>query len=260
MTNGHYDEAIELYQDMLILYGKDPGITRSLAYVYYLKGEYDQSAKYYLELLSSDTLNLEYLQTLGNMQNIQGEYDQAKSYYLKVISLDSSYVDAYTKLAELERIIGELTSAEEHFTRSKNLDSKSSDKVDIYSGLGNMYKKLGKTELMKENYEKALFYARRFVVEYPEDPISYFKMGESFFNLGEMDSAINFLQIAEFMEDKPLYRGRVFLASGKAYQEKKEVTKAQEYFQEVLSLPTGFEEKKEAQRLLIRDSRFKIQD
>jgi len=250
MANGHYDETIEIYQDMLSLYGKDPGITRSLAYVYYLKGEYEQSAKYYLELLSSDTLNLEYRQTLGNIKSIQGEYDQAKSYYLKVISLDSSYVDAYIKLAELEKIHGELTSAEEHFIQAKSLDSKSRDKVDIYSGLGNIYKKLGKTELVKENFENALFYARRFVVEYPEDPISYFKLGESFFNLGEMDSTISFFQIAEFMEDKPLYRGRVLLALGKAYQGKNETTKAQECFQEVLSLPTGFEEKREAERLL----------
>nr|NIM98285.1 hypothetical protein [candidate division Zixibacteria bacterium] len=56
MKNGHYDEAVELYGDMLKLFGRRPGILRSLAYVYYLKGDYDQSEKYYQEVLSRDTL------------------------------------------------------------------------------------------------------------------------------------------------------------------------------------------------------------
>jgi tetratricopeptide (TPR) repeat protein len=258
--NGHYDEAIELYQDMLSLYGKDPGILRSLAYLYYVKGEYDQSERYYRELLSGDTLNLNYLQILGNLKNIKGEYDQAKNYYLKVISLDSNYADTYIKLAELETVIGDLLSAKEHFEHAETLSTGSQGKVDIYSGLGTIYQKQDKADQARENFKKALFYARRFVVEYPDDPIPYLKLGEAFFNLGEMDSAINFYTIAEFIEDKPLYRGRVLLAMGKAYLEKKDVSNAKEYFREVLNLPAGFEEKKEAERLLMQNSKFKIQN
>jgi tetratricopeptide (TPR) repeat protein len=257
MSNGHYDEAIGLYQDMLSLFGRDAGILRSLAYVYYLKGEYDQSEKYYLEVLSGDTLNLEYLQILGNIANIKGEYDKAKGYYKKIISLDSNYVDAYIKLAELETVLGDFLSAKEHLERADSLNTGSQAKTETYSGLGNVYHKLGKTEQAQENFRNALFYARRFVVEYPDDPIPYLKLGEAFFNLGEIDSAINLYTIAEFIEDKPLYRGRVLLAMGKAYLEKKDVSKARECFREVLNLPAGLEEKKEAEKLLIQKSKFK---
>jgi tetratricopeptide (TPR) repeat protein len=260
MNNGHYDEAIQLYQDMLSLYGKDPGILRSLAYVYYLKGDYDQSERYYQEVLSGDTLNMEYLQILGNIKVMKGEYDKAKEYYLRIISLDSNYVDAYVKLARLETINGDFLLAKEYYEHAEKMDNETQTKVDIYTDLGTIYKKLKNTEKAQENFGSALFYARRFVVEYSDNSIPYFKMGESFFNLGEIDSAINFFQIAEFMEDKPLYRGRVLLALGKAYQEKNDLAKAREYFQEVLNLPTGFEERKEAERLLIQNSKFKIQN
>jgi hypothetical protein len=68
--------------------------------------------------------------------------------------------------------------------------------------------------------------------------------------VGEVDSAINFLQIAEFLEDRPLYRGRVLLALGKAYQRKDDTPRAKALFREVMSLPSGFDERKEAERLL----------
>ena len=250
MDNHHYDEAIELYHDMLSLYGKDPGILRSLAYVYYLEGDYDQSEGFYQEVLSGDTLNLEYLHILGNIESIKGEYDKAKSYYHKVISLDSGYVESYIKLANLEIANGDLPSAKEHFEQAQGLETKTQAKVDIYSGLGTIYEKLGKTEEAKKSFQNALFYAKRFVVEFSDRPIPYLKLGESFFDVGEIDSSINYFQIAEFLEDRPLYRGRVLLALGKAYQEKNNTPKAKICFQEVLNLPSGFEEKKEAEKLL----------
>ncbi len=250
MNNHHYDEAVELYQDMLSLFGRDPGILRSLAYVYYLKGDYDQSEKFYQEVLSGDTLNLEYLHILGNIKSVKGEYDKARNYYQKVISLDSGYVQSYVKLAKLEIATGDFLSAKEHFEQAQGLETKTQAKVEIYSGLGTIYEKLGKIEEAKKSFQNALFYAKRFVVEFSDRPIPYLKLGESFFNVGEIDSSINYFQIAEFLEDRLLYRGRVLLVLGKAYQEKNNMPKAKMCFQEVLNLPSGFEERKEAERLL----------
>jgi hypothetical protein len=42
----------------------------------------------------------------------------------------------------------------------------------------------------------------------------------------------------------------VFLALGKVYEKKGDLKRAGEYYNEVLGLPTGFEEKKEAEELL----------
>jgi tetratricopeptide (TPR) repeat protein len=250
MKNGHYDEAIELYHDMLDLFGRRPGILRSLAYVHYLEGDYDESEKYYGEVLSRDTLNLEYLHILGNIKGIKGEYDKAKSYYRKVILLDSTAVQSYVKLAGVELAGGDLQPAEEHLLGALRFEPGSQTSAEIYSGLGSVYDKLGRSEQALENFKKALFYARRFVVEFSDRPIPYLELGESFFNVGEVDSAINFLQIAEFLEDRPLYRGRVLLALGKAYQRKDDTPRAKALFREVMSLPSGFDERKEAERLL----------
>jgi tetratricopeptide (TPR) repeat protein len=250
MNNQHYDEAIELYQDMLKLFGRQAGILRSLAYVYYLKGDYDQSERFYLEVLSGDTLNLEYLHILGNIKSVKGEYDEAKRYYQKVISSDSTYTDSYVKLAQLEIPDGDLLMAQGYLEHALKQTIGSQTKVDIYSDLGAVYEKLGKAEEAKNSFQNAVFYARRFVVEFPDRSIPYLKLGESFFNVGQIDSAINSLQVAEFLEERPLHRGRVLLALGKAYGEKNDLPKAKSYFQEVLYLPVGFKERKEAERLL----------
>jgi tetratricopeptide (TPR) repeat protein len=250
MKNRHYDEAIKLYQDMLDLYGRDVGILRSLAYVYYLSGDYDSSEKLYKEVLSRDTLNLEYLHTLGNIKYLKGEYGKAKYHYQKVISLDSTYVDSYVELAQLEMAQGDFVPARGLFDQAGGLAPKTQAKIEIYSGLGTIYDKLGETEQAKKTFERALLNARRFVHEFPDRPIPYLRLGESFFNVGKIDSAVNFLEISEFMEDRPVYRGRVLLALGKAYQRRGDVSRARLSLQEVLGLPCGFEERKEAKTLL----------
>lgn len=250
MKNRHYDGAIELYQDMLGLFGRDAGILRSLAYVHYLSGDYDASEKLYQEVLSKDTLNPEYLHTLGNIKSLKGEYKKAESFYQKVISLDSTYVDSYVELAQLEMTRGDLRRAKEHFELAGGLDSKTQAKIDIYSGLGTIKAELGEAEQAQKIFERALLNAKAFVLEFSGRPIPYLRLGESFFNVGKIDSAVNFLEISEFMEDRPVYRGQVLLALGKAYQKRGDTPRAKLFLQEVLGLPCGFEERKEAEKLL----------
>jgi tetratricopeptide (TPR) repeat protein len=250
MSYKHFDEAQELYEDMLNLFGRDVGTLRSLAYLFYLKGEYDESKQYYLEALSRDSLNVEYLYTIGNINYLEGRYDEARKFYAKCLLLDSTHVEASIKLGELDLLEGDLLSAQEQFSKAETLKVPSQDKVDIYLGLGRVFEKLQKPEDAQESFKKALNFSGDFLFDYPEDPLPYLKRGEAFFNLGEMDSAINYLKIAEFLEDRSLYQGRVFLALGKAYEKKGDLKRAGEYYNEVLALPTGFEEKKEAERLL----------
>ncbi len=250
MSYTDFDEAQELYEDMLELFGRDVGTLRSLAYLHYLKGEYDKSKEYYLEVLSADSLNAEYLCTIGNADYLEGNYDEARKFYRRCLHLDTGYVEAHIKLGELELDEGNLLLAQDHFNKAEASKASNQAKVDIYSGLGKVFRKLHKEEKAKESFEKALDFSRYFLFSYPETPLPHLKRGESFFNLGEIDSALNSLTIAEFMEDRPLYRGRVLLALGKAYEKKGDRKRAEEYYNEVLDLPTGFQEKKEAEKLL----------
>jgi tetratricopeptide (TPR) repeat protein len=250
MSYRHFDEAQELYEDMLNLFGRDVGTLRSLAYLFYLKGEYEESEKYYLETLSKDSLNVEYLYTIGNTNYLEGRYDEARKFYAKCLLLDSTHVEAYIKLGELDLLQGDFLLAQDHFNKAETMKAPSQDKVDIYLGLGKVFEKLQKPEEAQESFKKALNFSEDFLFVFPEDPLPYLKKGEVLFNLGEMDSAINYLKIAEFLEDRPLYQGRVFLALGKAYEKKGDRKRAGEYYNEVLDLPTGFEEKKEAEELL----------
>ena len=250
MSYRDFDEAQELYEDMLELFGRDVGILRSLAYLHYLKGEYDKSKEYYLEVLSTDSLNVEYLYIIGNTNYLRGRYDEAREFYGKCLQLDTGYVEVYIKLGELDLLEGNFLLAQDHFNKAEAIKTSSQAKVDIYSGLGKVFQKLHQEEKAKESFKKALDFSEHFLFSYSEEPLPYLKKGELFFNLGEIDSAINYFKIAEFLEDKPLYRGRLLLALGKAYQRKGDRKRAEEYYNHVLDLSSGFQEKKEAEELL----------
>jgi tetratricopeptide (TPR) repeat protein len=250
MSYRHYDQAQELYEDILDLFGRDVSTLRSLAYLHYLKGEYHESEKFYLEALSTDSLNAEYLCIIGNTNYLRGRYDEARKFYGKCLYVDTGYVEAYIKLGELDFLEGNLLSAQDHFTEAETMKASDQAKVDIYSGLGKVFQKLQKSEEAKQSFKKALDYSEQFLLSYSDSPLPYLKKGELFFNLGETDTAINFFKIAEFLEDRPLYRGRVLLALGKAYEKKDDRKRAEEYYSKVLDLPTGFQEKKEAEDLL----------
>ncbi len=250
MSYRHFDEAQELFEDMLDLFGQDLSTLRSLAYLHYLKGEYDKSQGYYAQVLRRDSLNAEYLYIIGNTHYLLGKYDQAREFYQKALFSDSSHAEAYIKLGDLDLLEGRLLSAQDHFNRAEAIKAGGQAKVDTYSGLGKVFRKLQDGEKAKESFKKALEFSEYFLLSYPDDPLPYLKKGECFFHLEEIDSAINYFKIAEFLEDRPLYRGRVLLALGKAYQKKGDRKRAEEYYTRVLDLPAGFQEKREAENLL----------
>ena len=250
MSYRDFDEAQELYEDMLSLFGRDVSTLRILAYLYYLRGDYDKSEEYYLEALSQDSLNTEFLYIIGNTNYLRGRYDQAIEFYQRALLSDSNYVQAYVKLGELELLQGDLLSAQDHFSKAEAIKTSSQVKADIYSGLGEVFRKRQQEEKAEESFRKALHFSESFLLGFPENSLPFLKKGELYFHVGEIDSAINYLNVAEFLEDKPLYRGRVLLALGKAYEKKGDRKRAEEYYNDVLDLPSGFREKQEAEKLL----------
>jgi tetratricopeptide (TPR) repeat protein len=250
MSYRDFGAAQELYEDMLGLFGRDVSTLRILAYLYYLRGDYDKSEEYYLEALSQDSLNTEFLYIIGNTNYLRGRYDQAREFYQRALLSDSNYVQAYVKLAELELLQGDLLSAQDHFSQAETIKTSSQVKADIYSGLGEVFRKLKQEEKAEESFRKALHFSESFLLGFPENSLPFLKKGELYFHVGEIDSAINYLNVAEFLEDKPLYRGRVLLALGKAYEKKGDRKRAEEYYNDVLDLPSGFRERKEAEKLL----------
>jgi tetratricopeptide (TPR) repeat protein len=250
MSYRDFDAAQELYEDMLSLFGRDVSTLRVLAYLYYLRGEYDKSEEYYLEALGQDSLNTEFLYIIGNTNYLRGRYDQAREFYQRTLLSDSNYVQAYVKLGELELLQGNLLSAEDYFSQAETIKTSSQVKADVYSGLGEVFRKLQQEEKAKESFRKALSFSESFLLGFPENSLPFLQKGELYLHVGEIDSAINYLNIAEFLEDKPLYRGRALLALGKAYEKKGDRKRAEEYYNDVLDLPSGFQEREEAERLL----------
>ena len=81
-------------------------------------------------------------------------------------------------------------------------------------------------------------------------PASNMWMGISCIGLDEYDDAMNYLQVALFLETRPFYLGMINLWLGKLYDLKDDRATAREYYGKALSLPSAVYHQEEAKKYL----------
>lgn len=253
----YYSEAIEPYKDALAIYAgysEKSNILRimsKLGAAYFSIGDYESARNYYGQMALIDTLNPGDHYILGNLYLLQSQKDSAQAEYLKAVNLDTNYASPRIKLGEILLDKGQLDKAKEDFEKAKKLNPSNQDWVEIYSGLAKVYSAKKDTAQAQQNLYSALQYSQYLLSS--EKTISsnpYLKIGEIYLSLGALDSALVPLKLAEFIEDRPAYSGEIYLKLGEAYQQKGEKDLAKAYFQQVLLIPSGLEEKKLAQERL----------
>jgi tetratricopeptide (TPR) repeat protein len=253
----YYNEAIEPYKDALKIYAgysEQENILRimnKLAGAYFSTGDYESTRNYYRQMTLIDTLNPGDHYILGNLYLLQGQKDSAQTEYLKAIKLDTNFASPWVKLGRILLDEGQLDRAKEDFEKAKKLNPSALNWVEICSGLAKVYSEKKDTSKAQQNLYSALQYSNYYLSSQKTisaDP--YLKIGEIYLSLGETDSALVPLKLAEFLEDRPAYLGEIYLKLGQAYQQKGEKDKAKAYFQQVLLIPSGMEEKRLAQERL----------
>ncbi|HVP37421.1 MAG TPA: hypothetical protein VMT04_10535 [Terriglobales bacterium] len=253
----YYSEAIDPYKDALKIYAgysERNNILRlmsKLASTYFSIGEYANSRNYYQQMSLIDTLNPGDHYILGNLYLLEGQKDSAQAEYLKAVRLDTNYASPWIKLGGILLDQGQIDKATEDFEKAKKLNPTTEDWMEIFSGLAKVYSAKKDTSQAKQNLYSALQYSNYYLSSLKtisSEP--YLKIGQIYLSLGAADSALVPLKLAEFLEDRPSYLGEIYLGLGEAYQQKGEKDGAKAYFQQVLLIPSGLEEKEAAQEKL----------
>lgn len=243
-------EALFLYERALEEEPMDSAMLANIYNIYYLAGYYDKSAKT-IRKLSKYLKESDYDLTLANMLLAGGHEDSALYYYNKSMENNEGFDEiAVYKLAQLEYLNENYEQSKRHFLSL--LDSAESIplKIDGHIYLGKIYRHENEADSAENQFTLALNASKNLLSRYPDNSLYNMRAGEAALQLGETQAARDYLSLAEFVEMRPFYLGRVMLGLGKTYDLENDRENARLYYNRVLELPSAYLDKREARRLL----------
>ncbi|CAF2092852.1 unnamed protein product [Rotaria magnacalcarata] len=175
---GHFDQAEELYQELLKNASTDSErafIYHQLAYVRKYRGEYreaaeflEKSLKVYEQILSPNDPKLATMyNNIGLVYDNMGEYSKALEFYEKAnkiweISLPPTHPDlatSYNNIGQVYNNMGEYSKALEYYEKSLKIGEKALPAN--HPDLANSYNNIGTTYYGMGEYSKALSYLEK---------------------------------------------------------------------------------------------------
>ncbi|CAF1314499.1 unnamed protein product [Rotaria magnacalcarata] len=218
---GHFDQAEELYQELLK--GASDDSDRALIYhlLGYLKdqqGKYPEAVKFYeksLEIyrktLPEDDASLApTYSNIGGVYKNMGEYSKALEYYekslkIKEISLPPNHPDlatSYNNIGSVYDDMGEYSKALEYYEKSLEIREISlppthPDWATSYNNIGLVYNSMGEYSKALEYYEKSnKIFEISLPPTHPDLAISYWSIGDIYSKTDEYSKALSYLEKA----------------------------------------------------------------
>jgi len=252
LSYGEYDQSIVLLKE--VLQNKSGEEMLNLLYhltnAYFMAGRYSDAASVVLKMLKIRPEGPELWNALGNNYYFDGKDSLAKDAFQKALEFSPNYADCYFKLGKLSLKQKDFQNSIFYFTRAESLASNLMELIEVNLSLGEAYEFLGRDSLRNQRYENAKEFSEGFFKRAPENSLSYLKMGQSFLGLNQLGVAIDYLNVALFLEKRANLLGEIYLALGKAYQRKGDLAMAKTLYQEVLLVGSSKLEKEKAKRLL----------
>ncbi|EQB62628.1 MAG: Tetratricopeptide repeat protein [candidate division Zixibacteria bacterium RBG-1] len=252
-----YQKALELYQDLFKIYPSSPEVLPSLGNAYYLVGNYPEAQKVYRRWSDRDTTKAERFFILGNLSWLVGDIKTAQFAYRKACQLDTVFAVNYINLGKVYWTLGQKDSALSYFDLAEKKQLEPSEACEFFLAQIKRYLEEKDSLKVSENFQRAKNAAGRLIQTKAEEPWGYLKLGEAYLIIGAQDTALLdsaeiYLKHSEFLEDRPYYYGQILLDLGKTYLAKQQPDSAKTVLQQVIKLPSGFYEKKEAKELLAK--------
>ena len=252
-----YQKALELYLDLFKIYPSSPEVLPSLGNAYYLVGNYPEAQKVYRRWSNQDTTKAERYFILGNLSWLVGDVKTAQFAYQKACQKDTVFAVNYINLGKFYWTLGQKDSASFYFDLAEKKQLEPPEACELFLAQIKRFSEEKDSLKVNENFQRAKNAAGKLIQTKPEEPWSYLKLGETYLTMGAqepavLDSAEIYLKHAEFLEDRPYYYGQILLNLGKTYLAKKQTDSAKAFLRQVVKLPSGFYEKKEAKELLAK--------
>jgi hypothetical protein len=118
---GRLDEAIAVYQELLIRWKKNTRILLNLGVAYSKKGETEKAISLFQQILSRDPGHAKVRNLLGAQYASQGRFEAAIREFKKSLSFDPEYGEAYYNWGVALREMGKYGEAERRFRKAEDL-------------------------------------------------------------------------------------------------------------------------------------------
>lgn len=226
---------------------------RMLKRAYFFNGNYYKATEYQKKLLEIvDNKAVDWM-SLGSYQMMHGAYDEAFANYQKAKQLDTLNLMINFNIALYYLNTHQIDKAREIL--EKNLvDARYAEaQGESRIFLAYILSKTGKREDQQraaELYNTALNMFNASLQANSSSPSVYMWIGIAQLGLYDYKNAIDYLQLAEFLETRPFYQGMIDLWLGKAYLADKQQDKAIESFQKVIAGNSADYHQSEARALL----------
>jgi len=180
-----WDEAISIYNTLLLFQPGNQQILSRLAYTYFRKGDKEKS----LETLEKIKVHSPFtLYLLASLLLDKGEIKEAEERCKDIMKLTENFAPAYTLLSVIYKQKGDEKRAEEILKEGLKKVTRDDDKAQIYLSLGLFY--------VQKDKEKAATYFYKASHLAPDWDQPYFHLGALFEQRKEWDKAVYYLKRA----------------------------------------------------------------
>jgi len=252
---GRNDESIDLMKTLIQVDTVDvTGMYDDLGLLYFLEGDYDKA----LDALHSARERASGRGRRVQMENsalfFSGQMDSARAAYRAYLAdTTESHSLAAVKVmyAWLELTAGNDKRADSVLA---TVDSSRMilevDRMEANLLGGRIRRAEGHDHEADSLFRQALARAQRLLSARPNTADLYMRAGEAYVGLGEPDTALTYLNMADFLEYRPYYVGRILIAMGNAYDLLGMRDFALKYYNIVLDSKSSYPSKVAARRYI----------
>lgn len=233
---GHYEDALDLFKVAAALDSSVAFYHSNLGFLYYLAGRYLEAIEEFRKVLESDDSTDNQI-VVANFYLLIDQLDSALALYQQAMQRDSTNGEPYVRLGTYFVEAGNDSLGEFYLREANKRRMNLSAQIEMLIGQGKIAKRRGDFDQMAVSLNSAWGVLRSLRFQDPGNPLNYYFLGEMFLTKGFADSAITNLQIAQFVEERPYFLGRIALALGNAYDLKKMRKEALAAYQTGLSIP-----------------------
>lgn len=153
VRHGRYDEAVELFRQLLDVDDSDPALHDAIGSTYFLAGKVHEAAAHFERITRLTTNPGKALINLGAVYNRTGEHQRAVDAIRKGLQYEKRSTEGYFNLGVAHRKLGQHAMAVTAFKEALRLDPKF---AEAHQNLGNVFLDQGLPEQAAAHFRKAL--------------------------------------------------------------------------------------------------------
>jgi tetratricopeptide (TPR) repeat protein len=253
---GRHDESIALINVLVEVDKSDVSdALDQLALLYFLEGRYEET----VETIERMTDRYRTADRIMQMRNsalfFDGKVDLARSRFAEHRKRDNLPALMHSAICLLsgwlELTEGNLERADSLFSLpERGTKGTAIDQVEMALHRAAIHRQDGRHEDADSLYIYTKSATQQLLQARPAAGDLYLRLSEAYIGLGQPDTALIYLDVAEFLEYRPYYVGRILVALGNAYDLLGMRDQATAFYREVMEVPTSYPARVEARKYL----------